>query len=213
MGQCLNVNLGAGFIKLASASEGDWTCLLCKSAPLEKLRTNLLAPFQGKAKIGQRGVKPAGARALRPQSMAGLRPVSPRMSVQAPPRPGTPALSQGRLPSPGFPSPRVGPGVSIQRVPTPPQRPTTSPMQDNFEKTKLQLSKYAGLVVVPVKEQTGQVEAAIREVEAAGQMLRDAAAVAARNLKNGQNVIEVKEFLAGSVQNVKAQLIIASQKL
>ena len=44
--QCLNVNLGAGFIKLASASEGDWTCLLCKSAPLEKLRTNLLAPLQ-----------------------------------------------------------------------------------------------------------------------------------------------------------------------
>ena len=44
--QCLNVNLGAGFIKLASASEGDWTCLLCKSAPLEKLRANLLAPLQ-----------------------------------------------------------------------------------------------------------------------------------------------------------------------
>ena len=44
--QCLNVNLGAGFIKLASASEGDWICLLCKSAPLEKLRTNLLAPIQ-----------------------------------------------------------------------------------------------------------------------------------------------------------------------
>ena len=44
--QCLNVNLGAGFIKLASASEGDWTCLLCKSAPLEKLRTNLLVGLQ-----------------------------------------------------------------------------------------------------------------------------------------------------------------------
>ena len=44
--QCLNVNLGAGFIKLASASEGDWTCLLCKSAPLEKLRSSLLAPLQ-----------------------------------------------------------------------------------------------------------------------------------------------------------------------
>ena len=44
--QCLNANLGAGFIKLASASEGDWTCLLCKSAPLEKLRSSLLAPTQ-----------------------------------------------------------------------------------------------------------------------------------------------------------------------
>ena len=44
--QCLNANLGAGFIKLASASEGDWTCLLCKSAPLEKLRSSLLAPIQ-----------------------------------------------------------------------------------------------------------------------------------------------------------------------
>ena len=44
--QCLNVNLGAGFIKLASASEGDWTCLLCKSAPLEKFRSSLLAPLQ-----------------------------------------------------------------------------------------------------------------------------------------------------------------------
>ena len=44
--QCLNVNLGAGFIKLASASEENWICLLCKSAPLEKLRTNLLAPLQ-----------------------------------------------------------------------------------------------------------------------------------------------------------------------
>ena len=44
--QCLNVNLGAGFIKLASASEGNWTCLLCKSAPLEKIRAGLLAPLQ-----------------------------------------------------------------------------------------------------------------------------------------------------------------------
>ena len=44
--QCLNVNLGAGFIKLASASEGNWTCLLCKSAPLEKMRAGLLAPLQ-----------------------------------------------------------------------------------------------------------------------------------------------------------------------
>ena len=83
--QCLNVNLGAGFIKLASASEGDWICLLCKSAPLEKLRTNLLAPIQvsriitsehlqlwynllqGKTKVAQRGVRPAGARTPRPQ--------------------------------------------------------------------------------------------------------------------------------------------------
>jgi len=87
-------------------------------------------------------------------------------------------------------------------------------MQDNFEKTKLQLSKkYAGLVVVPAKEQTGQVEAAIREVEAAGRMLIDAALVAGRNLKNGQNVVEVKEVLGGSVQNAKAKLTLASQKL
>merc|ERR1719341_2821441 len=101
------------------------------------------------------------------------------MPVRAPPRPGTPALSRGRLPSPGYPSPRVGPGVSIQRVPAPPQRPTASPIQNDFEKTKLQLSKYAGLVIVPVKEQTGQV----------------------------------KEALGASVQNAKAKLLTASQKL
>merc|ERR1719339_39903 len=210
--KCLNVNLGAGFIKLASASEGDWTCLLCKSAPLEKLRANLLAPLQqGKAKVAQRSIRP---RTPRPQGMAGLRPASPRMMpVRAPPRPGTPALSRGRLPSPGYPSPRlVGPGVSIQRVPAPPQRPIASP----FETTKLQLSqKYAGLgiVIVPAKEQTGQVEAAIREVEAAGKMLLDAAGVAGRNLKNGQSVSEVKEVLGRSVQDAKAKLSIASQKL
>merc|ERR1719339_155412 len=194
--KCLNVNLGAGFIKLASASEGDWTCLLCKSAPLEKLRTNLLAPLQqGKTKAGQRGARPAGVRPPRPQGMVGLRPASPRMTqVRAPPRPGTPALSRGRLPSPGYPTPRlVGPGVSIQRVPAPPQRPSPSPIQNDFEKTKLQLSKYAGLVIVPVKEQTGQVEVAMREVEAVGKMLIDAAGVAGRNLKNGQHVTEVKE--------------------
>merc|ERR1719209_1397774 len=206
--KCLNVNLGAGFIKLASASEGDWTCLLCKSAPLEKLRANLLAPLQqGKAKVAQRGARPAGVRPPRPQGMVGLRPASPRMMpVRAPPRPGTPALSRGRLPSPGFPSPRlVGPGVSIQRVPAPPQRPASSP----FEATKLQLSqKYAGLgiVIVPAKEQTGQLEAV-------GQMLIDAAGVAGRNLKNGQSVSEVKEVLGGSVQNAKAKLTSASLKL
>ena len=68
----------------------------------------------------------------------------------------------------------VGPGVSIQRVVTPPQKPSPSPVQNDFEKTKQQLSvslrccrvkhlshvalqKYAGLVLVPVREQTGQV--------------------------------------------------------
>ena len=96
-----------------------------------------------------------------------------------------------------------------------------------------------------------QVEAAIREVEAAGRMLVDAAGVvifeslsqdlhfalnfiqAGRNLKNGQSVsevrlptaqmlfqlqlkalaLQVKEVLGGSVQNVKAKLATASQKL
>jgi len=140
------------------------------------------------------------------------------IQVRAPPRllrPGTPALSRGRLPSPGFPSHRlVGPGVSIQKVPAPVQRPSPSPIQNNFEKTKLQLSqKYAGLVIVPAKEQSGQVEVAIREIEAAGKMLIDAAGMAGRNLKNGQNVTEVKEVLGGSVQNAKAKLTIASQKL
>lgn len=212
----MNVNLGAGFIKLASASEGDWTCLLCKSAPLEKLRANLLAPLQqGKAKVAQRSIRPAGARPPRPQGLAGLRPASPRMTqVRAPPRPGTPALSRGRLPSPGYPTPRlVGPGVSIQRVPAPPQRPSPSPIQNDFEKTKLQLSKYAGLVIVPVKEQTGQVEVAMREVEAVGKMLVDAVGTAGRNLRNGQGIAEVKEALGASVQNAKAKLLTASQKL
>ena len=68
----------------------------------------------------------------------------------------------------------MGPGVSIQRVVTPPQKPNPSPLQNDFEKTKQQLSvsvkcfklkqlshvalqKYAGLVLVPVREQTGQV--------------------------------------------------------
>ena len=67
----------------------------------------------------------------------------------------------------------VGPGVSIQRVVTPPQKLSPS-LQNDFEKTKQQLSvslrcfkrkhlshvalqKYAGLVLVPVREQTGQV--------------------------------------------------------
>merc|ERR1719339_751926 len=54
--KCLNVNLGAGFIKLASASEGGRTCLL---APLQ----------QGKTKVGQRGARPAGVRPPRPQGM------------------------------------------------------------------------------------------------------------------------------------------------
>merc|ERR1719209_686766 len=214
--KCLNVNLGAGFIKLASASEGDWTCLLCKSAPLEKLRTNLLAPLQqGKTKVGQRGARPAGVRPPRPQGMVGLRPASPRMMpVRAPPRPGTPALSRGRLPSPGFPSPRlVGPGVSIQRVVTPPQKPNPSPLQNDFEKTKQQLSKYAGLVLVPVREQTGQVEAATREVEIVGKLLLDAASTASMNLRSGHNVTQVKETFGSRVQDAKARLTTASQKI
>merc|ERR1719220_613401 len=139
--------------------------------------------------------------------MAGLKPMSPRMQVRGPPRPGTPALSRGRLPSPGFPSPRlVGPGVSIQRVVTPPQKPNPSPLQNDFEKTKQQLSKYAGLVLVPVRGQTGQVEAAIREVEIVGKLLLDAASTASMNLRSGHNVTQVKETFGSSVQDAKARL-------
>jgi len=57
------------------------------------------------------------------------------------------------------------------------------------------------------------VEAAIREVEAVGKMLIDAAAVAGRHLKNGINVTEVKEVLGESVQSAKAKLTAANQKL
>ena len=38
---CLNVNLGPGYIKLAAASLESWTCLLCNSSPLDKIRSRL----------------------------------------------------------------------------------------------------------------------------------------------------------------------------
>lgn len=88
-----------------------------------------------------------------------------------------------------------------------------SPNQEAFEATKIQLSKYSGLAIVPVKEQSGQVELAIREVEAVGKMLADAAGMASRNLRNGRGVVEVKESLGESVRNAKATLTSASQKL
>ena len=50
---CLNVNLGPGYIKLAAASLESWTCLLCNSSPLDKLRSRLVSPVIDPAKTGR----------------------------------------------------------------------------------------------------------------------------------------------------------------
>ena len=93
--QCLNVNLGPGYIKLATASLGSWSCLLCHSAPLSQPRSRLRAPAPPPSML-MAGRSPGGARppaGHRPQVGRGragtavicwqvvraVRPTTPRM--------------------------------------------------------------------------------------------------------------------------------------
>ena len=190
--KCLNVNLGPGYIKLASASLDSWTCLLCVSAPLDKLRAKLVAPQAGGGVRGVQPRSPGGVRMPKPQvrqswiarsnqsvcqTIRAVRPSTPRQArPRTPgPRPGTPALSRGVLPSP-----RLGQAVSIQPVAAP--APSPAP-QRSEQTTRLlsQLQRYGGLSIQPVSEDAGLVDLVAREMEGAGKLLSEAAAEVRNN--------------------------------
>ena len=84
-------------------------------------------------------------------------------------RPGTPALSRGVVPSP-----RLGHGVSLQRVVAPDPAPTPQ-RSEHTERLLSQLQRYGGLSIQPVSEDSGLGEQVAREMEGVAKVLTEAA--------------------------------------
>jgi len=118
--KCLKVNLGPNYIKLAET--GSWTCLMCDTRPLDKLRGQLLAD-------GEQRKKP-----LKPPASANV-PSGPQAGFgKSPSR--LPGVQQARAPGQG-PGGRPPPqaqhsnrqpgGISRPRYPVPPPRTGAMP--------------------------------------------------------------------------------------
>ena len=142
--QCLRNNLGAAYIKLAE--HGTWSCLLCDSRPLDRIRGELWVAGEPEPPvITTNPGASAAARSVRPGGVRGVRAGTPRASaIRAPmTRAATPMTraatprSRGAVrmvstpPSRGRGGGRVGTpwpvrmlgqsGVSIERVARPAQ--------------------------------------------------------------------------------------------
>ena len=107
------------------------------------------------------------------QTVRAARPTTPRMARPRTPssHPGTPALSRGVLPSP-----RLGQGVSLQRVPAPAPDPAPAPQRsEHTERLLSQLQRYGGLSIQPVSEDSGLGEQVAREMEGVAKVLTEAA--------------------------------------
>jgi len=133
--KCLKTNLGPNYIKLAET--GSWTCLVCDSRPLDKVRAMLwvdgeeakkfvpnTAPHGSNISLNQSGGKGPSSPAIRAGQAAPLRG-SPGNLLRHPgairqQRPSTPT-SRGMM-GPRFPGPRGSPRIG---TPTGMNRPSS----------------------------------------------------------------------------------------
>lgn len=114
--KCLKVNLGANYIKLAET--GSWTCLVCDTRPLDKIRAVLWADGEAATKVAKpvADATPNGVVNLNPGVSS---PGAPRM-IRPPGRgPNSPGLRGSPLAGPrGSPGPIPRP-VGGSRHPRP----------------------------------------------------------------------------------------------
>jgi len=185
--KCLKNNLGQNYIKLAET--GSWTCLVCDSRPLDKIRSTLLANGETARKSAPNGIshtlsQSGGKRPSSPAIRAG-QPVPPRgspVNLTRPsggfrhPRPGTPN-SRGIV-GPRFPVPRGSPRVGTPRgnirpaggmrsgSPFPLRQPAPSPRMLGQSNVTIEKVARSNPPIPPVQQpRTGQAEAIISQLQ------------------------------------------------
>ena len=107
---CLKNNLGPSYIKLAE--HGSWTCLICDSRPLDKIRSMLWVAGEPEraGKVVATPSTPTSQRIARPAA-GQTRMVRPSTPLSQPRAPGVrqvrPATPRTRLPGPRGQNPRI----------------------------------------------------------------------------------------------------------
>ena len=194
--KCLKVNLGPNYIKLAET--GSWTCLMCDTRPLDKLRGQLLADGEQRKKPINKppaalskspGTRIPGSQLRAPNAGSAARPPN---SVRNPggmtrPKqlmaPRTPGTGSPRTPT-SLPRPQARPSlprlvgqtnVTIERVARP-QVASPVAQKPSAQSSAIinQLQRYSGLSIKPVSVSVSQLEELIKEVKEAQRMLQDA---------------------------------------
>jgi len=147
-----------------------------------------------------------GIRQMRPQSIRPVRPFTPKRTRAS--RAGAP--SRGRLPTPR----NLGPGVSIQSVPTPATSPTPQPQRNKEVNTSKILShlQRCGLSIQPVSEQEGQMESILKELEGAEKILHGLVSEARRQMKEGESISKIKDQISEKVRNIRGKLTQVEEK-
>ena len=172
--KCLKSNLGPNYIKLAET--GSWTCLVCDSRPLHKVRAQLWADGEeakkppvdgGVAKSQSMTMNTRPGAVVRgpgqPPALRGSPSTLPRsVGNMRQPRPGTP---RGMLPRPRIGTPRgtIMPGGSRGGTPFPLRHPAPSPRQ--LGRSNVTIEKVAKPPPPPQQARSGQAEAIIHQLQ------------------------------------------------
>jgi len=226
---CLKFNLGPSYIKLAE--HGSWTCLLCDTSPLEKIR-NLLwvngepekggkinvvqnQPRQVRPSLQVNQPRPQTIRTATPQARApAVRPIRPMTPRTRPQTPRAQTRGGARSGTP-FPIRMLGQSsVSIERVPRPPA-PSPKQVQQRTQQTAAiinQLQRYSGLSIQPVSESVSQLENILKEMEQVYKVIHETCSEA-RKLSKDSGLSKAKERLSVGVRQARSKLSEVESKL
>jgi len=226
---CLKFNLGPSYIKLAE--HGSWTCLLCDTSPLEKIR-NLLwvngepekggkinvvqnQPRQVRPSVQVNQPRPQTIRTATPQARApAVRPIRPMTPRTRPQTPRAQTRGGARSGTP-FPIRMLGQSsVSIERVPRPPA-PSPKQVQQRTQQTAAiinQLQRYSGLSIQPVSESVSQLENILKELEQVYKVIHETCNEA-RKLSKDSGLSKAKERLSVGVRQARSKLSEVESKL
>jgi len=232
--KCLQLNLGANYIKLAET--GSWTCLLCDSRPLLAIKEPLWLQGEEERPRPRTSAERGGRISGRARAPALWSPLVRSPMVRSPmvrsqlPRAGTPGVSpMVRSPAvrgvrgvrPGTPRalrPRLRPGTPGTGGPRGSPVPVRMLGQTNVSIQRVarpqtrpqtssiisQLQRYSGLSIQPVSQSTSSLEAACSQLEAVQRSIQ-ATTSQSRKLMT-TNLPEARKQLVETIKSCRAKM-------